>query len=41
LNNSTAAWDAPKPKPSGELLGRQYAWNESNQEWYDITPSDA
>ena len=37
LNTGTASWDAPEPKPSGELLGRKYAWNEANLRWDDIT----
>ena len=37
LNTGTASWDAPEPKPSGELLGRKYAWNEPNLRWDDIT----
>ena len=37
LNTGTASWDAPEPKPSGELLGRKYTWNEANLRWDDIT----
>lgn len=37
LNISTAAWDAPVPRPSGELFGKKYGWDEENQQWYEIT----
>ena len=41
LERTTASWVAPVPKPSGELRGRSYAWNEERQEWDDITPGDS
>jgi len=35
LNNSTANWDAPKAKPSGELTGKKYYWDEPTLSWIE------
>jgi len=34
LNDSTCNWESPTPYPDD---GKKYDWNESNQEWEEIT----
>jgi hypothetical protein len=34
LNETTCQWEAPKPYPTD---GKNYSWNEENQEWTEIT----
>lgn len=37
LNKNTCQWDSPKPRPSETLPSVGYMWDESDQEWIEIT----
>jgi hypothetical protein len=38
LNNETAAWDPPVPKPDDD--GKFFVWNEETQAWDEIPAPD-